>query len=407
MTDIDMIRAMADEVWAGEEPASGEDMTPEDFQPEPQAATYPGEDRPTNDASMNLTSGLKVADPNVTLDQALQPDGPNFSDNAGNSFEQEVALKFWVDTAVDMLNRGEAEQVILAKLGHDGCPDPRAVLRRALEQPPVDDTPEPDPNPNPAPAHTDEPPESNTMPANQLQASVIVNGRSGKRIASWTDAWGEELTKVAFDDGRTEDVPTDRVQEVADAVDHPVDEIRDFIAQFPEADPDSIRSLAATRERIREARSMCHDQIARGNYDAVPLEQRLASQEEQVMQRIEHLAAEADEAAGSVDTGRIHAPMIEDADLHKEVSETLPIMMHDASLDAIRCGAAQQDCMDHLALRTAHLPEAELTTIMLQAQQVVSEAAKARLAAAPKTPKTAAVDPYEGDFDGPCDELFW
>lgn len=62
-------------------------------------------------------------------------DQPPDSDNSQNSHEQAVALETWVNYAVDMLNRGEQDEAILAKLAHDGCPDPPAILERAKEQP--------------------------------------------------------------------------------------------------------------------------------------------------------------------------------------------------------------------------------------------------------------------------------
>jgi hypothetical protein len=68
------------------------------------------------------------------------PDQPPQADNSGNSFEQSVALETWVNYAVDLLNRGEMKEAVLAKLAHDGCPNPEEVLQRAQEQP-VDEKP--------------------------------------------------------------------------------------------------------------------------------------------------------------------------------------------------------------------------------------------------------------------------
>lgn len=70
------------------------------------------------------------------------PEGPSFDDNSGNSPEQEVALETWVNLAVDMINRGQDDNAILAQLAHDGCPQPEEVLQRAKQQPnqsPVND----------------------------------------------------------------------------------------------------------------------------------------------------------------------------------------------------------------------------------------------------------------------------
>lgn len=84
------------------------------------------------------------------------PEGPEI-DNASNSPEQEVAMQTWVNTAVDMLNRGEDPQAIVAKLAHDGCPNPEEILQRAQQQPmeqphPVSDDIGQDPFQAPPPA---------------------------------------------------------------------------------------------------------------------------------------------------------------------------------------------------------------------------------------------------------------
>lgn len=84
------------------------------------------------------------------------PEGPEI-DNADNSPEQEVAMQTWVNTAVDMLNRGEDPQAIIAKLAHDGCPNPEQILQRAQQQPmeqphPVSDQVGQDPFQTPPPA---------------------------------------------------------------------------------------------------------------------------------------------------------------------------------------------------------------------------------------------------------------
>lgn len=84
------------------------------------------------------------------------PEGPEI-DNADNSPEQEVAMQTWVNTAVDMLNRGEEPEAIIAKLAHDGCPNPEQILQRAQQQPmeqphPVSDQVGQDPFQTPPPA---------------------------------------------------------------------------------------------------------------------------------------------------------------------------------------------------------------------------------------------------------------
>ena len=73
-----------------------------------------------------------AADYNAITD-GPNPVGPNFADNANNSFEQENALKTWVDMALDEMSRGAMEQEVIAKLAHDGCPAPEEVYARAIE----------------------------------------------------------------------------------------------------------------------------------------------------------------------------------------------------------------------------------------------------------------------------------
>lgn len=84
------------------------------------------------------------------------PEGPE-ADNASNSPEQEVAMQTWVNVAVDMLNRGELPEAVVAKLAHDGCPNPEEILQRAQQQPmeephPVSDSIGQDPFQAPPPA---------------------------------------------------------------------------------------------------------------------------------------------------------------------------------------------------------------------------------------------------------------
>ena len=120
-------------------------------------------------SDMSVTSKWKV----VALGELQQPggvgqtqdynpvvDGPNpdalETDNAANSPEQEVAMQTWVNVAVDLLNRGEDQEAIIAKLAHDGCPNPQEILQRAAQQPmeehPVSDSIGQDPFKAPPPA---------------------------------------------------------------------------------------------------------------------------------------------------------------------------------------------------------------------------------------------------------------
>ena len=60
---------------------------------------------------------------------------PDFSDVGQLSKDQLVAFENWVNTAINMLNRGKTDAEVLAKLSYDGCPNATAVLHRAKMQP--------------------------------------------------------------------------------------------------------------------------------------------------------------------------------------------------------------------------------------------------------------------------------
>lgn len=112
------------------------------------AQTYKKHEGAAVSSDMSVISKWKV----VALGELQQPsgvgatqdynpvvDGPNpdalETDNAANSPEQEVAMQTWVNVAVDLLNRGEPQEAIVAKLAHDGCPNPQEILQRAQQQP--------------------------------------------------------------------------------------------------------------------------------------------------------------------------------------------------------------------------------------------------------------------------------
>jgi hypothetical protein len=185
-------------------------------------------------------------------------DGPNFADNSDNGFEQEVALKRWVDTAVDLLNRGEDPDLVLAKLAHDGCPEPEIVLQHALEQPekdpedmPVSD--EPLSQDLPAPAN----PDSETamsMPSG-VSARVKVGHVEGTLQGYYKGQWGEPMARVALDNGQVRELPASEVQEIATAVDEPVEQVEQFINSFPEVDEQRQSSIEKRVAHINAARN--------------------------------------------------------------------------------------------------------------------------------------------------------
>lgn len=155
-------------------------------------------------------------------------DGPNpdanLLDNAGNSPEQEAANETWVNIAVDMLNRGEPDEVIIAKLAHDGCPHPESFLARAKSQPqqqPVGDSIGQDPFETPPPDQpTGEMQGLSQQPPTLAHIDVRIEGKD------WSKWAAENLPGT-------------------DPTGHPVREIEKFIASLPEVEP--------TRPELREA----------------------------------------------------------------------------------------------------------------------------------------------------------
>lgn len=219
--------------------------------------------------------GAVMDDHNPAID-GPNPDGPNFSDNAGNSHEQEIALKRWVDVAVDMMNRGDDPELILAKLAHDGCPEPEAVLQRAQQQPPhsQDEAPVTDEAlsaPLPAPAN----PESETAMANMpsgVQARVKVGHVEGTLQGYFTSQWDEPMARVALDNGQVRELPASEVQEIATAVDEPVEQVQTFIDSFPAVDEQRKSSVESRVNHLNTARN----RISRLMNSSIEPRQRLA-----------------------------------------------------------------------------------------------------------------------------------
>lgn len=161
------------------------------------------------------------------------PDGPDFADNANNTFEQENALKNWVDMAVDMLNRGANEQDVLSKLGHDGCPDPEQVLQLAMSQPEQefqDDQAGQDAFAGAPPAI--EAPQSMGDSNSQLPMGVAAS-------VEYTDVWGQKLA-----------MPEPEQKPEVD----PVSEIQAFIDSFPDPDAAQPASVLARIDNLKQAR---------------------------------------------------------------------------------------------------------------------------------------------------------
>jgi hypothetical protein len=163
---------------------------------------------------------------------------PDFADEADNSFEQMVALTTWVNVAVDMLNRGEPEAAILAKLSKDGCPDPQSVLDRALKQPFEEPEPMPTPEPQGAPIPPDPAPDQAAALDMQRGSSIRIGDVNGRLMGAYA-SFGQVIARVATDEGQVEiDVAPDEVEIVEETKRDPISEIQKFIDGFPEPDPE-------------------------------------------------------------------------------------------------------------------------------------------------------------------------
>lgn len=432
---MDDIERIADEVWGADDDWSAQPDP--GAMPEPAgAAVYHGEDRDVTDGTSHVSLGADMGALPEAQD-ALPEAGPDFSDSGQNSFEQDVAVKTWVDHAVDMLNRDKGDDEVLASLAHDGCPDPQAVLERAKAQPPVEQEPDMQdggampPTPPVYDEHGDsgmaEPVVSSTRHISEigrpLAQRVEVGGRPGSALGRYTGLWGD-LVRVAFDDGSHADVPEEAVQAVADQVSHPVDSIRDFISQFPAVDSDSASSVSAAYKAVREARAMARAAAAGGSDEAVALDQVLARDQEALMERLHVLAQDAADAHSATpamgevvhqaSVGGYGRSFVEDAaqavvadaaalDLGR-AREDVAIALHEASFAGLEAGIAVEDALDGLAQRVAHLPDAEREAA-LEAARVAAEDIAARRIAAWKHPEPEAAPELDG-FDGPAEELF-
>lgn len=241
------------------------------------ADTLKGEGMDTRTAQWSVTALGELQQPSgvgATQDynevvDGPNPDGPNFGDNAGNSYEQEVALQTWVNMAIDMLNRGEPEEAVMAQLAHDGCPDPQAALQRAMQQPnepPVTDSIGQDPFE--APPADD--PLSTSMESVSRQPPALGKVRiAGTDLVGtvqerYEDTWGRGVVRVALDDGGTLNVAPEALQDAAEpAPKRNLTEIQTFIDSMPEVQPTRphiearLANLAlvktACRNSLREA----------------------------------------------------------------------------------------------------------------------------------------------------------
>lgn len=190
------------------------------------------------------------------------PDGPEV-DNASNSPEQEVAMQTWVNMAVDMLNRGEQPEAIIARLAHDGCPNPEEVIQRAQQQPmedqePISDDIGQDPFQTPPPADQTGEMQGLSQQPPVLAKRVRIAGTTmtGTELDRWEGMWGEGQVKIALDEGGTMTVAPDAVEPLeGESFKHPVSEIQQFIDSMPPVEPSRpfIEARLANLELVRRA----------------------------------------------------------------------------------------------------------------------------------------------------------
>lgn len=197
---------------------------------------------------------------------------PNFGDVADQSREERLAYETWVNLAVEMLNRGESEQQILAQLAHDGCPDPETVLLRAQQQPEEDQPTEEDL------AGVSEPPQQDIftpedeaprmakfIPDPAPSERVRVAGLTGTVLSRYEDS-GQPMVHITMDHGDLIIVPESEVEAVSEPlVPQSVSEIQQFIDSFPEVNEFSVNAHIANWRQVKTA---CEIKIADAQDDS-------------------------------------------------------------------------------------------------------------------------------------------
>lgn len=233
-----------------------------------------------------ISSFIVMADPEVLPappPQPQTPDGQDFNNYDAvdqMSVEQKRGFQNWVNTAVDYLNESTMAGVepdidsIIAKLSHDGCPDPQKAVMVAMQQP-VDENGlrQPPPTQEPIPPQgvgqgpeTGPPPAVNnevTMPSEPVSNGAFAHvetpsGRLGHVVERYEDMWGTSWVKVSMAEGGYEDHLAEEVKEAtAPKISDPVSELEQFIASWQELDgtPQSVRdrlaNLRAAKQFIR------------------------------------------------------------------------------------------------------------------------------------------------------------
>lgn len=257
-------------------------------------------------------------------------DDHNFDSMNEASDDEAWAMQVWVNIAVDKLNEGKPEDVVLAEIAHDGCPDPETVLQKALAQPtdemqPVGNGEDPivpfvEEQPGdgegqslefqpPATPTTlsryegedDDPTHGGDMCAacggkirggacrecgRKLEASdkkreasmkrvkIAGTALTGVEIERWEDMWGDSTVKIALDGGGTLDVAPSVVEpyEGLEEQKHPLTKIQDFIDSIPIAEP-TRPSVKARLANLAKIRQMVRENISKvSTFDALELE---------------------------------------------------------------------------------------------------------------------------------------
>jgi len=207
---------------------------------------------------------------NPVLDGA-NADDPPAVDNAQNSPEQEIALETWVNAAVDMLNRGEPVEAVMAQLSHDGCPNPQEVVQMAQQQP-MDEQPVTDQigqDPFTAPIPQDQAPQMESVSqqppvmahAGPKHVRIVGTSQTGIELERWEGQWGDGYVKIALDDGGTRNVSPSAIEEIdGTEAPHPVTQIQEFIDSLPTVEP-TRPSVEARISNLQIVRRACRERM--------------------------------------------------------------------------------------------------------------------------------------------------
>lgn len=340
----------------------------------------------------------------------IKPDqrSPDYSDDANNSYEQMVALTTWVNVAVDMLNRGEPEAAILAKLSKDGCPDPQSVLERAIKQPfeePEVQMPEPAPAPAPEAPPMSQEPAQRAAALDAKRGSVVrIGGTTGRMLGAYEE-FGIVIARIATDEGHVDvDVDPDDIEVVEETRRDPLAEIQKYIDDMPAPDTEHKASMLAYAENLKTARAFVVEHIdgAGSSMERLAgIDEAIAKEQARVEQHIAtmgspdddmYLASQNEYAAGTVvgsggDSLDFDAFEVDEetpSDWDRAVHEESEILVHEAAIDQL----AADTFLTYAATKVASAPTEVKSAFMAN----VSRHRDARLAAAAKSLKTASAE---------------